>query len=185
MLNWFCHGNARRASRPPQVEGTQVAGTVLLMLMAAIVATANGRAVAGTGPAAAFAAAPAPVGAAQPALPMASPVQYGLIQTGVIGVARLDGNGAFGEPQAMPVFQVVQLQPMASGPAPAPALTGSTQSPGQQGSSEPPALSTALGGAAPVVNGPAAGTLCDVKGVRILAPSPTLCWSAGGQIPSL
>jgi hypothetical protein len=110
--------------------------------------------------------------------------QYGLIQTGMLGVAQMDANGGFGRPAAMPVFQVIQLQPAgASGQA-------SYEAPSNMGGAQTPAQGPAVASAEPTVpqgmsvtvpEAQMGGTFCDIKGIRVLTQSAETCGQAGGQ----
>lgn len=114
--------------------------------------------------------------------------QYGLIQTGVVGVAQLDATGGFGRPAAMPIFQVVQLQPAAFaasgqaslGAAPSAVMGAESRS---QTSAMPPVEPTVPQGmsVSPPSGAQMTATLCNIKGVQALTQSADACTTAGGH----
>ncbi len=127
----------------------------------------------------------APPNAYAAATPGAAPggyaPQYGLIQTGVMGVAQLDGLGGFGRPSAMPVFQIVQLQP-AGTMSQASYEGGSRNAEAAQAQQPAMASAEAMAPQGTTVTQPQmAGALCDIKGIRVLTQSPESCAMAGGQ----
>lgn len=106
--------------------------------------------------------------------------QYGLVQTGMMGVSQMGMGGEFGRPAVMPVFQVVQLQPAAVAAAAAQADYMATQR------AEQPAAPQTTSTEAPLPPGMSvapqlAGTYCAIKGIQALTPSPEACAMAGGQ----
>ena len=101
---------------------------------------------------------------------------YGLVQTGMMGVAQMDGAGGFARPTMMPVFQIVQLQP-------ASVMQASYQPshhmpPEQRASHATPEMPIPQGMS---VSPQVAGMLCDIKGVQALTQSADACTAAGGQ----
>jgi hypothetical protein len=166
------------------MENTKSTAYAFMIMLAGLAVIAHyGRASAEVAPPAAYES-QMPAGYGPMQRPAGYAPQYGLIQTGVVGVAQMDGNGDFGRPAAMPVFQVVQLQPtMAQAQAGYEAQPHAMQMP--QGAPQAPAAA-----AEPMipqgmsVTPPAAqmaGALCDIKGVRVLTQSAEACAMAGGQ----
>jgi len=116
--------------------------------------------------------------------------QYGLIQTGAVGISTLDANGGFGRPSVMPVFQVIQMQPaaglVARQAAAAPNLMGGQQQQtAPEGMAAAPAEQAVPQGMTVTSPAPTQGTLCDVNGVRVLTQSPDACTAAGGRMSVL
>lgn len=174
-----------RARLGKAMENTRSTAYAFMIMLAGLAVIAHyGRASAEVAPASGYEAAMA---AYAPSMrPAASyQAQYGLIQTGLVGVAQLDGNGAFGRPSAMPVFQIIQLQPTA---APMQGQASLEPAPRAQSETQAPAQGPAVASAEPIVpqgmtvTAPQmAGTYCDIKGVRVITQSPETCAMAGGQ----
>jgi len=102
--------------------------------------------------------------------------QYGLVQTGMMGVSQLGMGGEFGRPAMMPVFQVVQLQPAAAAAAAAQAEYMATQKPAVEPTPAEVAVPQGMS-----LTPQVAGTHCDIKGIQAITPSPEACTTAGGQ----
>lgn len=104
--------------------------------------------------------------------------QLGLVQTGMMGVAQMDGAGGFARPTMMPVFQIVQLQPASAMQASyQPAQHAPVEQRAPQVTAAAPEVSVPQGmSVAPQM----AGMLCDIKGVQALTQSPDACVAAGG-----
>jgi hypothetical protein len=153
----------------------------LMILLAGFAVMANygrGAAVAATNGQEAPMSAPPAYGPA-PA-PASGMVQFGLVQTGVAAVTALDGAG---RQSIMPVFQVVQLQSTAqlaagSVASPSAPLEPMVQQPAE--SKIPQGINVA-----PPAGMSMSGTLCEIKGVRVLTETPASCGAAGGQVLAL
>lgn len=169
------------------MENTKSTAYAFMIMLAGLAVIAHyGRASAEVAPPSAYESGMnAPQGYSAPVRAAGYQQQYGLIQTGMLGVAQMDGNGGFGRPAAMPVFQVIQLQP-AGGPAHA----SYEAAPHNMGAAQAPAQGPAVASAEPAVpqgmsvTSPApqmAGTFCDIKGIRVLTQSAETCVMAGGQ----
>lgn len=129
--------------------------------------------------------------------------RYGLVQTGIVGVAQLGPTGSFGQPTPMPIFHMVQLQSPMMHPAAAhlqPNL-GSAQSPmlspmpGQQALAAPKIKANAQQPAAtadvppgitiaPQASTQPIGTWCSINSVRVLTQTADACRTAGGSVTS-
>lgn len=109
----------------------------------------------------------------------ATPSQYGLIQTGVVEIAPMDGNGA----ATMPVFQVVRLstpqtnfsvasvKPVVMPPNPEEATAAPIKAPVPTGISMTPPMDTA-----------GMPALCDINNIQVITPSVEACLQAGGRM---
>lgn len=163
------------------MENTKSTAYAFMIMLAGLAVIAHyGRASAEVAPPSAYES-QAPAGYAPMQRPAGYGPQYGLIQTGVLGVAQMDGNGGFGRPAAMPVFQVVQLQPaMAAAQA---SYEAAPQAMPQAAPQAPAASAEPMVPQGMAVTPPAqmAGALCDIKGVRVLTQSAETCVMAGGQ----
>lgn len=162
-------------------QSTQNAAYAFMVLFAGSVISNYGRdaAVAATnGAETQMSAAP---GYGSPAGSVSGPIQYGLVQTGVVAVASIDGTG---RQSVMPVFQIIQLQSAAAltvGNMAAPnapnVAAGTVQQPAElkipQGMNIAPPSGMSV-----------SGTLCEIKGVRVLTETPDACGVAGGQVPA-
>lgn len=131
------------------------------------------------------AATSAPAGYGGGMMPGPQP-QYGLVQTGVMGVSRLDAGGTFGAPSVMPVFQIIQLQAPAGTPAPGNVGMDGTTRPMMNAPDQAAAASVPQGiTVSPPASAQMIGTPCDINGIRVVTQSPSACGSAGGQVPTL
>ena len=106
--------------------------------------------------------------------------QYGLIQTGMVGVAQLEATGTFGRPAPMPVFQVIQLQPTGYAQRQASLDAAPGMSPQMQPQATEPSVPQGMSVTPPSAPQMTA-TLCDIKGVHALTQSADACATAGGQ----
>lgn len=111
-------------------------------------------------------------------------VQFGLIQTGIVGVSQADAQGGFGQTTPMPVFQVVRLAvpggyaSTANAGREIPPSAAPTQQTAPTASAQlPPGMSVT-----PSVEVMGSAALCDVNNVRVMTPSAEACVSAGGQV---
>lgn len=108
--------------------------------------------------------------------------QYGLIQTGVVGIAPLNGIGGFGQATAMPVFQLVRLDVpsprlAAANAGGASAMAATPEIPHPVETRVPSGVSVT-----PSMDAAQAGALCDVNQVQVLTPSVDACLQAGGRV---
>lgn len=106
--------------------------------------------------------------------------QYGLIRTGMVGVAQLEATGTFGRPAPMPVFQVIQLQPTGYAPRQASLEAAPGMIPQMQAQATEPSIPQGMSVAPPSAPQMTV-TLCDIKGVQALTQSAEACVTAGGQ----
>lgn len=105
--------------------------------------------------------------------------QYGLIQTGVVGIAPIDGNGA----TTMPVFQVVRLGVSNSNFAPTNG-GGASAMPVAPETARAPQVETHVPSGinkAPPMDATRTATLCEVNTVQVITPSIEACLQAGGR----
>lgn len=164
------------------VQSTQSVTYTLMILLAGFAVVSNygrGAAVAATNvPEVPMSTPPA---YAPIAAPVGAPVQYGLVQTGVVAVAAIDGMG---RQSIMPVFQIIQLQSAAFAAAnvTAPISQGVGQSMPQQPLESKIPQGTTI---APPAGMSMSGTICDIKGIRVLTETAEACGAAGGQAPAL
>lgn len=168
------------------VQSTQSVTYTLMILLAGFAVMANyGRdaaVAAPNGPEAPMSAPPAYASVPGPVARHVAPMQYGLVQTGVVAVAGIDGMGRH---SIMPVFQVIQLHPASALAAANPAALVSRGA--LEGTSQQPVESKIPQGinVAPPSGIGMSGTLCEIKGVRVLTETPEACGTAGGQVPAL
>lgn len=121
---------------------------------------------------------------ASQAHPAGGSVQFGLIQTGIVGVSQVDAHGGFGQATAMPVFQVVRLA-VPGGHASAANVGSGLPAPAASAQQNVPTASGQLPSGisvTPSVDVMGSAALCDVNNVRVMTPSAEACVSAGGQV---
>ncbi len=174
-----CAGESRAAACAPlgkTMENNKSTAYAFMIMLAGLAVIGHyGRASAEVAPPSAYESA-MPGQASMQRAPGYAP-QYGLIQTAVVGVAHMDGNGAFGRPAAMPVFQIVQLQP-ATAPAQA-SYEAPNIAPQAPVASAEPSVPQGMTVTPPAAQ--MAGALCDIKGIRVLTQNAESCVMAGGQ----
>lgn len=130
--------------------------------------------------------APAQLPSGSGPLPMpASTQQYGLIQTGVVGITPLNGNGAFGQAAAMPVFQLVRLD--IPNPHLAAANAGGASAMPVAPEAATPIETQIPSGVSvmPSRDAAQAGTVCAINQVQVLTPTADACLLAGGRVTQL
>jgi len=122
---------------------------------------------------------PSPAVPSQLQMPGTAP-QYGLIQTGVVGIAPINGHGV----TTMPIFQVVRLstpQPDFSVTSVEPSVM--PKNPDNAAAAAPMKASVPSGiSMAPPMDTAEMPALCEINNIQVITPSTEACSQAGGRV---